>query len=339
MFNKELAEKAIQALKSAVDEYNEAQPLLTKAATQLHQLRAETSLVVISEVEEFISSIADHPKQFDKTFSTFRHNFENFNGAANEVKQQLQDATIKSGAAVGAGVAGGAATAALAPTAAMAIATTFGTASTGTAIASLSGAAATNAALAWLGGGAIAAGGGGMASGGALLALAGPVGWGIAGVAVAGGAFFYSSKNKEAAEKASDKALKVKGGTNVLKLSRSFVDKLTKMTKLQADGVRELLSKANGNLPRSYLEFSAEDLALVGAVVNHVNALSELLQRNVTEYLRRHEAVKQARDALNTQGVFGWAGRSEVKKNLEDRHAAAAAAYDRYIGTPQGTPA
>ncbi len=41
------------------------------------------------------------------------------------------------------------------PAAAMAIATTFGTASTGTAIAdTLFGAAATNAALAWLGGGA-----------------------------------------------------------------------------------------------------------------------------------------------------------------------------------------
>ncbi|MGW8444460.1 hypothetical protein ACWGXJ_26515 [Paenibacillus sp. S33] len=40
--------------------------------------------------------------------------------------------------------------AAFGPTVALAIATTFGTASTGTAIATLSGAAATNAALAWL---------------------------------------------------------------------------------------------------------------------------------------------------------------------------------------------
>ncbi len=66
----------------------------------------------------------------------------------------------------------GAGIAVLGPTAAMAVATTFGTASTGTAIATLSGAAATNAALAWLGGGALAVGGGGMAAGKAFLAMA-----------------------------------------------------------------------------------------------------------------------------------------------------------------------
>ena len=47
----------------------------------------------------------------------------------------------------------------------MAIASTFGTASTGTAIGTLSGATFTNAAFAWWGGGAVAAGGGGMAIG------------------------------------------------------------------------------------------------------------------------------------------------------------------------------
>ncbi len=50
-----------------------------------------------------------------------------------------------------------------------ALATTFGTASTGTAIAALHGAVATNAALAWLGGGTLAAGGGGVAAGSVAL--------------------------------------------------------------------------------------------------------------------------------------------------------------------------
>ena len=84
------------------------------------------------------------------------------------------------------GVTAGAAVVSVAPTVAMWVATTFGTASTGTAISALSGAAATNAALAWLGGGALAVGGGGMAAGNAFLALAGPVGWGIAGASTDG---------------------------------------------------------------------------------------------------------------------------------------------------------
>ena len=55
-------------------------------------------------------------------------------------------------------------------------ATTFATASTGTAIASLSGAAASNATLAFFGGGSLAAGGLGMAGGAAVLGglVAGP---------------------------------------------------------------------------------------------------------------------------------------------------------------------
>jgi len=60
---------------------------------------------------------------------------------------------------------------------AVGIATSIGTASTGTAIASLSGAAAENAILAWFGGGALTAGGGGIALGSAVLSgiVAGPV--------------------------------------------------------------------------------------------------------------------------------------------------------------------
>lgn len=70
------------------------------------------------------------------------------------------------------GVAGGAITA----FGAYSLATTFATASTGTAIATLSGAAATNATLAFFGGGSLAAGGLGVAGGSAILGglVAGP---------------------------------------------------------------------------------------------------------------------------------------------------------------------
>ena len=86
------------------------------------------------------------------------------------------------------------------------VATTFGTASTGTAISTLSGAAATNAALAWLGGGALSAGGLGIAGGKALLVMAGPVGWGIAGASVlASVVLFANNKLKSNKEKGKEK--------------------------------------------------------------------------------------------------------------------------------------
>lgn len=82
-------------------------------------------------------------------------------------------------------------------TAAMSLATTFGTASTGTAISSLSGVAATNAATAWLGGGALAAGGGGMAAGTVVLTTIPIVGGVVAASAISYGAYKYVKGKKK----------------------------------------------------------------------------------------------------------------------------------------------
>lgn len=76
-----------------------------------------------------------------------------------------------------------------------ALATTFGTASTGVAISSLSGVAARDAVLAWIIGGTVAAGGGVMALGRTILGLMGPIGWGITGIYVVGGGLTLRSKN------------------------------------------------------------------------------------------------------------------------------------------------
>jgi hypothetical protein len=86
---------------------------------------------------------------------------------------------------------------------AVTIATTIGTASTGTAISSLSGAAATNAMLAWFGGGAVAAGGGGMAVGVWVLG-------GITAVpALAIGGFIAAREGQKALTKAQEYEAKV----------------------------------------------------------------------------------------------------------------------------------
>lgn len=82
-------------------------------------------------------------------------------------------------------------------TAAMSLATTFGTASTGTAISSLSGVAATNAATAWLGGGALAAGGGGMAAGTVVLTTIPIVGGVVAASAISYEAYKYVKGKKK----------------------------------------------------------------------------------------------------------------------------------------------
>lgn len=146
---------------------------------------------VRQEIKDRVVNAKLSIKSFDDCVSQEKAYFNHDNKGTN-----VSDAT----AGVIAGATIGTAVSTLGPTAAMAIATTFGTAATGTAISTLSGVAATNAALAWLGGGALAIGGGGMAAGSALLALAGPIGIVIGGGVAAGGIFKARSKNNQLAE-------------------------------------------------------------------------------------------------------------------------------------------
>ena len=169
-------------LDRANSKYNEVYSVVSSSGESLLKERTE-SIALIENTEKLVNSIARHPKSYDWDIANIKVERQKFKGTIEYAKEQ-EKVLKKSAGNAAAGAAAGVGVASLAPTAAMWVATTFGTASTGTAISALSGAAATNAALAWLGGGALAAGGGGMVAGQALLALAGPVGWGIAGASI-----------------------------------------------------------------------------------------------------------------------------------------------------------
>ena len=187
----------------------------------------------------------------------------------------------KFGTLAGAGVAAGASIAAFGPSAAMAIATTFGTASTGTAIATLSGAAATNAALAWLGGGAIAAGGAGMAGGSALMAATGPVGWAVGGAALAISGFMANSKNKEIARKATEQIEKLKEETKKIKelttkvnferieLGKNYSTFSAIVDRLKLRGIKH------------WSELSEDEMKYIGTVINLATTIAKMLNKKV----------------------------------------------------------
>ena len=165
----------------------------------------------------------------------------------------------------------------------MAIATTFGTASTGVAISSLSGAAATNAALAWLGGGALAAGGGGMDAGNALLEIAGPVGWAIGGTALAGSALFASSKNKKIAEEARNKAIEVEKMTRKFKRINSEILEIHTLTVEHGKGINKIYQKLLKTEKTDYNAFTPDEQYELGALVNDTKAFAKLLNRVVKQ--------------------------------------------------------
>ena len=271
--------QALSIYEHAVEKYNNTYQTMQETGSRLYSLRQD-SVKLIQEIELLLNSIANKPKEFEKTISDIQAEQKKFRDAE-EYAAEAMKAAVKSGISVAAGVAGGAAVASMAPSAAMWVATTFGTASTGTAISTLSGAAATKAALAWLGGGALSAGGAGVAGGQALLALAGPIGWGITGVTTAASVVALGHKNKKIADEAIAEAKKITIAGAEVNESSAKIQHLIDETVMLMDDLRDM-SRANTLLrDANYLELSEKEQYRLGAMVNSTLALAEMLNKTI----------------------------------------------------------
>ena len=271
--------EALAIHERAVNKYNTQYQKMEKLGIQLYE-RRQDSVSLIHEIEFLVNSIANRPKEFEKKISDIQAAREKFRETEAYAAEAIE-AAVKSGAAVAAGVAGGAAVASMAPTAAMWVATTFGTASTGTAISSLTGAAATKAALAWLGGGAIAKGGLGIAGGKALLALAGPIGWGITGATTVASVAMLGHKNKQIADEAIAEAKKITMAGAELSETSAKIQHFTDETVMLMDALRDM-TQANRPLKGSnYLELSEDEQYRLGTMVNNTLTLAELLNKTI----------------------------------------------------------
>lgn len=275
-------EKALdKRLQRVSDEYDELYSSFNQSGEKLLSIR-QTSVETINKVTELINSIAEHPKDFDTDFieiSTNKELFKNAIDFATEEHKKLRNTAIGAGA----GVAAGAVFAGAAPSVAMWVATTFGTASTGTAISTLSGAAATNAALAWLGGGAVAAGGGGVAAGHALLALAGPIGLGIAGISGLSALLHFWRKKKKIQESKKQEIERIINITHSLKKLQSDVELLHSQTEALNALVNEKLLDNSNLFACDYNALSEEQKISLGTLVNDTKSLSALLCRILSE--------------------------------------------------------
>ena len=266
-------------LEASVTEYNDAFTLMNDKGLQLFVERSR-SVDLIDLVEGLVNSIANRPKAFDREFDEIHENRARFVGACEFGVRELQAARAAAGGA-GAGLAAGASVAFLAPSAAMWVATTFGTASTGTAISTLTGAAATNAALAWLGGGALSVGGGGMAAGHALLALAGPIGWSIAGATLLTSILLFSSKKKKLNRQKNEEIESVKENTERVRELDAGIGQLLSETSVLRDGLNGAYTGCLALFGGNYADFTEEQRLRLGTLVNHTKSLSSLLGKIV----------------------------------------------------------
>lgn len=278
MFYNKAKKKAIKLLEKAEKDYNSIGEKGNKLIMDLYSSR-KSSAKAIDRIESYINTLANTPKEFAKSIAEVKLNIQDFHEAM-RIEKENSSNNLRGGAMAAGGTAIGGGIAALGPSAAMAIATTFGTASTGTAIASLSGAAATNAALAWLGGGALAAGGGGMAAGNALLALAGPIGWGIAGLLIIGGGTFSAMKNKKAVAKANEIAIELQKKIAIL------TPKIKKLESLisETDKLKSTLNITEMvNLyPKDYMQFTEDQKQKLAALINNARSMGELINTRIS---------------------------------------------------------
>jgi len=281
MLNHGAKKAAMKRLKDAVRRHEEIADATKTSALSLYAVRCSTSSKLVPEVEAYVNELANSPKEFAKSVAEYRVEYRRFTEVVEEIQTEARRATQVGGGVAGAGALAGIGVAAFGPTAAMAIATTFGTASTGAAISALSGAVATNAALAWLGGGALAAGGGGMAAGNALLALAGPVGWGIGGLALVGGVALAHVRNGQVAERATQEAIGVEGEVRALEKARGEIENIEAQTRKHAAGIEEQLVWLRRSAPRNYKAFNVEQRRTLAALINNIKSLSQLLQTQV----------------------------------------------------------
>jgi hypothetical protein len=311
MFNSELKKEWLTRLENIQQEYISEMSQAQESTIGLFETRKD-AVMLIKQVEGLINTIANTPKKYSVKLEQVNVKLKEFRNIIS-LQNEGEIAAKISGSVAGVGALAGAGVAALGPTAAMAIATTFGTASTGTAIASLSGAAATNAALAWLGGGALVAGGGGVSAGSAFLALAGPVGWAIGGLALLGGGIFASSKNKKIAEEAEHNVYKIKEQINFIIKTRAEIVSTQRLTEEHSASLTQelyrveelvraskpkmsLLDRIKYFLMRlinkevavvstkdkiSYSDFNSDLKKELGSLVNNTLSLTSLIEKKI----------------------------------------------------------
>ena len=266
-------------LRNAVNKYNATYTCINDHGTKLFNQR-ERSIDLLENVENLINSVANHPKEFDADFEDIHVEKKEFREVCEYAREELEVAQ-KSAASASAGIAGGMAVASLAPSAAMWVATTFGTASTGTAISALSGAAAQSAALAWLGGGAVAANGGGIVAGQALLALSGPIGWSIAGATLLTSIVLFANKKRKLDKDKLEEIESVLRNTESLNEIDGKLEAILEKTNETRSGLNKQYTKAMSCYGRDFLEIPEEEQMLLATIVNNAKALALSLSEGV----------------------------------------------------------
>jgi chromosome segregation ATPase len=257
-----LVEKAVERYNAQYSEYEDS---------TLRLLSEKTSSVTrIEDIEEFINSIANTPKEIQiEIHCTIveKQAFETEISKAEALVKNYQNYRNSEQAA-------GMAAAAVGSQAIMSLVTTFGHATTGEAISALVGVAANNAALANAG---FALGAGGIAVGNAALALIGPIGWGLTGLSVIWNAILNYYKSKKTSDNMVEYAKDITAKREQLRETGAKIENLI----FEIRNVRKKLittyRKVAPLCDRDYNTLTEDQQILIGTAANNAHVLASLV--------------------------------------------------------------
>ncbi len=282
MFNYSLKNEALKIHKNALEIYNASNEKMNNTCEKLYSKRKK-SVEVIKMVENVINSVANTPKDYNTKMGKVHKELNLFKETIEYANKAYDDA-VKAGVNIVGGVATGVGVAAFAPTALMSLATTFGTASTGTAISALSGAAAQKAAVAWLGrtfAGAAVKQGAGMAVGKVFLSLAGPVGWGISAISTGASLISFSDKNRKLSDDIITEAKDIAKAKEELDETTERINELIIKTCKIYNDINKQRKKISSLAYVNYNILDCETKTFLGTLVNNTLSLSELINKNI----------------------------------------------------------
>ena len=264
------AKRQVQdALSQEQIEYRKCYQGALSSAEALLDTRHE-AVQLLHECEAYLQMVSDHPYKYDLKSRKVDRDFQEFEKQLKKYKPHKSG----TGRLLGTGAVTGTGVALLGPNVMLAVATTFGTASTGTAISSLGGAAAVNAALAWLGGGALTEGGAGILGGQALLALAGPTGIAIA-VSCSAAAGLLTAVNKEKAQRTEADTAALKSEITRLRGVKKRVETLQAETVSLNRLVKKELDELKALNKQEYSSFSGTEAKKLATMMNNGQSLKE----------------------------------------------------------------
>lgn len=278
MFNSSLKKEALRIHEETLSRYNKSYGAMGKACESLYEVRTETVDLILF-VQKVVNSIANTPKEYDTRLGEIGSELKKFKETEVYAKESY-DASIKAGVNIVGAAAAGMGVAFMAPTALMSIATTFGSASTGTAISALSGVAAQKAAVAWLGrtfAGFAVKEGAGMAVGEAFLTLAGPIGWGITAASTGISLISLTSKNKELANSAVEEAKEIAKARESLDETTERINSLKVKTSMIYYDMNKQKSEMMSLMNADFGALVDDKKVFLGSVVNNTLSLSILL--------------------------------------------------------------